>query len=179
MRPALLLVLFLPLQNLMAQYPDVETVGNPNGNVPVSSYTGWANTPSTATFTGTAMVQNSEPSTTSNASGFGNVWFDAVPGTWFEVTLTNVPPCGYYPNITFLMHNFDTTAASNQLILEYSTDNGTSYQQLSYRRLGMHMFQSGLWNVMETEGIVQPAPCSAASYKVRFRQTSSNTKFSN
>lgn len=154
-----------------------ETVGNPASNTVVNTYTGW----STAyTFTGTAQVQNQTPSTNAFASGGGNVFFNNTPGIVFEATGFNfniINDGGVFVRVRFLMHNYDTVNNnSNELVLEYTTNNGLSYQPINYQRLGGSLFASGLWNVMEGSSSI-PLPLGPYTFKVRFRQTSSIKQF--
>lgn len=154
-----------------------ETVGNPTNNIGINTYTGW----STAyTFTGTAQVQNQNPSTNAFASGGGNVFFNNTPGIVFEAAGFNygiVNNGGVYVRVTFLMYNYDTVNNnSNELVLEYTTNNGLSYQQINYQRLGGSMFASGLWNAMEGVSSI-PLPSGSFNFKTRFRQTSSVKQF--
>jgi hypothetical protein len=155
----------------------VETVGNPATTTSVNSYTGWANTPAMLTFSGSAEVQNVLPSTNVYASGGGNIYFNSTPGITFEATWPVAPGiCGGVPMVLFLMYNFDTITNANDLVLEYSYDNGTIYRPISYHRLGGSQFASGQWNVMEGVSLIT-LPCNAPSYKVRFRQGSSSRSF--
>ncbi len=179
MKKFLLLFIFCSL-TLAAynQFVPTETVGNPTAPTSVTSYKGWKNQ-GLLTFSGTAEVQNTQPSDNRLGSGGGNVFFTNAPGTNFEISgfpSTIDKPASIA--IVFGMYNYDTANLS-ELLLEYSTD-GINYRRLKYERYLPQLYPATPWAAMEAgfkntdtgRGSISPK-----DLRFRFTQTSATKQF--
>lgn len=143
-----------------------ENMGTPSGTTSIASNT-FQN--SGFTFTGTADVRNTTVSTGyTGASGGGNVFITSSVGRNFEISGINT--AGYTDlSLSFGQHK-STTASSNELVVEVSSD-GATYTPLSYSRAT----GSGTanWLKINPTGTIP----SAANLRIRFTQTSATPQF--
>lgn len=167
-------VLFCAVQTTAsAQNYPMETVGTPSSSCAVSSYSGWTNN-GVLTFSGNAEVQNINPSNNLSASAGGNVFFTNVIGTAMEISgfsTTSVPQA---LDITFGMFGYNPSNL-NELVLEYSTDGGTTYTPLQYKRLFRNYMPPTPWDVMVSDPL--PGSINFTTFKIRFRQTTNTGQF--
>lgn len=152
-------------------YP-METVGTPSGTYTVSTYAGWANH-GVLSFSGTAQVQNTNPSNNPGASGGGNIFFTNTVGTYLEITGFAPTTAPQSLDITFAMHGYNQ-ANMSELILEYST-NGSTYTPLTYRRLFRNYLPPTPWDIMVSDPL--PGNISFTTLKLRFRQNTNTQQF--
>lgn len=148
-------------------YP-METVGSPASSCIVTNYSGWTNN-GVLTFSGNAEVQNTNPSNNLSASGGGNVFFTNVAGTYLEISGFAAASAPQSLDITFGMYGYNPNNLS-EVVLEYSTDGGTTYTELTYKRLFRNYMPPTPWDVMVSDPL--PGSINFSSFKVRFRQTS-------
>ncbi|HEX6915975.1 MAG TPA: T9SS type A sorting domain-containing protein [Chitinophagaceae bacterium] len=153
-------------------YP-METVGTPSNACLVTAYSGWANN-GVLSFAGSAEVSNVNASNNLSASGGGNVFFTNVPGTTLEINGFAPTSAPQSIDLTFGMYGYNASNLS-ELILEYSTDGGTTYSPLQYKRLFRNYLPPTPWDVMESDPI--PGNVNFANLKIRFRQTTSTQQF--
>jgi hypothetical protein len=153
-------------------YP-METVGSPSSPCLVTNYSGWTNN-GVLSFSGNAEVQNVNPSNNLSASGGGNVYFTNVTGTYMEISGFSTTSTPQSLDITFGMYGYNPSNLS-ELVLEYSTDGGTTYTPLTYKRLFRNYFPPTPWDVMVSDPL--PGSINFASFKVRFRQTTASQQF--
>ena len=154
---------------LTAQTIFNETIGTPGGTTGVGIYTGYSNYP-TLTYTGTADVRTSLPSTGyAGATGSGNVFVTNSVGTNFEISNINTSS---YTSLALTFGHYKTTTASNgsELVVEVSSD-GASYTPLSYTRPTGSGTAS--WLLVSPTGTIP----STSNLRIRFRQTSSSVQF--
>lgn len=158
--------------NAQNSYP-METVGTPSAALIVASYSGWINN-GVLSFSGNAEVQNTNPSNNLSASGGGNVFFTNVTGTYLEISgfAPSTVPQGL--DITFGMYGYNASNLS-ELVLEYSTDGGTTYTPLTYKRLFRNYLPPTPWDVMVSDPL--PGSINFSNFKIRFRQTSATQQF--
>ncbi|MFZ4546512.1 MAG: lamin tail domain-containing protein, partial [Bacteroidales bacterium] len=145
-----------------------ENVGTPLGTTSIGSYTGWQNG-SPVIFSGTADVRLTSPSNTyTGFSAAGNVYFAATIGTNLVISGIN---SSIYTSITMsLGHYKSTTASSNELIIEVSSD-GVTYLPLTYSRpTGSG---TAAWLLVNPTGNIPSTP----NLRIRFRQTSTASQF--
>jgi len=152
-------------------YP-METMGSPVNSCTADNYTGWTNH-GILQFSGTAEVQNMNPSNNLNASGSGNVFFTNTTGTYLQMAGFNPSNSPASMDITFAMYGYNVNNL-NELVLEYST-NGTTYTPLPYKRLFRNYLPPTPWDVMVSDPL--PASVGFTQVKLRFRQTSSTQQF--
>ena len=153
-------------------YP-METVGSPSSACMVNNYFGWTNN-GVLSFTGTAEVQNINPSNNLSASGGGNVFFTNVTGTYFEISGFSPSSAPQSLDITFGMYGYNVSNLS-ELVLEYSNNGGTTYTALGYKRLFRNYLPPTPWDVMVSDPL--PGGINFSNFKIRFRQTSSSQQF--
>lgn len=158
--------------NAQNSYP-METVGTPSSSAAVTAYSGWTNN-GVLTFSGNAEVQNINPSNNLSASGGGNVFFTNVTGTYLDISgfAPTTVPQGL--DITFGMYGYNPVNL-NELVLEYSTDGGTTYTPLTYKRLFRNYLPPTPWDVMVSDPL--PGSINFSNFKIRFRQTSAAQQF--
>ncbi len=152
-------------------YP-METVGSPSYNCLAGSYTGWVNS-GNLTFSGNAAVQNTNPSNNLNASGSGNVYFDNISGTYFQMSGFNPSNAPASMDISFDMFGYNVNNLS-ELVLEYSTD-GITYTPLQYRRMFRNYVAPTPWDIMLSDPL--PSSLGYSNLRVRFRQTTTTQQF--
>lgn len=150
----------------------METVGNPSTSTAIASYAGWTNN-GILTFSGNAEVQNLSPSNNLSASGGGNVFFNNVVGTNFEIRGFNPSSTPTGLDITFDMYGYDP-ANLNQLVLEYSTD-GVTYTPVAYRRMFRNYMPPTPWDIMVSDPL--PGTLNFSALRLRFRQTTATQQF--
>ncbi len=149
----------------MAQTVFNETIGTPAATTAVGTYTGYSNYP-TLTYTGTADVRTSTPSTGyAGATGSGNVFITSTSGINFEISNINTSS---YTSLALTFGHFKTTTASNgsELVIEVSSD-GATYSALTFTRPTGTGTAS--WILASPTGTIP----STSNLRIRFRQTSS------
>lgn len=105
-----------------------ENIGSPSGNTAISLNTFQNTAP--IVFSGTSEVRfTSSSSGYTGASGGGNVFFTSTANSFFEISGINTLSYSSL-NLTFA-HYKATNAASNELIVEVSSD-GLTYVPLIY-----------------------------------------------
>lgn len=169
MKKILLLFILYLVRSIAFAQPSIETVGNPINSISVSKYTGWTNQ-GVLNFTGSAEVQNTQPSNYRGASGEGNIFFSNLPGTYFEMSgfdSTFEQPDNI--EIHFGMYN-SIYSNQNELSLEYST-NGINYSKLNYSG---YSTDSASWAEMLTSISTK---LNLKNLRIRFTQTSATKQF--
>lgn len=139
-----------------------ENMGTPSGNTAIASNT-FQN--ASLTFSGTADVRTSTPSSVyTGSSAGGNVFFTNVIGRDFIISGINT---SLYTNLSLQFgHHKNLTTANNELVVEVSSD-GSNYTSLSYSRpTGSG---TATWLLISPTGSIP----STANLRIRFRQTSS------
>ena len=122
-----------------------------------------------ATFTGTADIRNTNPSSGyTGASGLANVFFTNTVGKYLLIEGIN---SSSYSNISMsLGHHKNTNAGNNELSIEVSSD-GTNWNSLTYSRpTGTG---TAVWLLITPSGTI-PA---AQNLRIRFTQTSTGPQF--
>lgn len=143
-----------------------ENMGAPSGTTSIATNT-FQN--SGLTFTGTADVRTTVPSTTyAGASGGGDVYIAPTTGNRFEIS--GVITTGYSDLALSFGHHKDSTTANNELVVEVSSD-GSAYTPLTYSRATGT--GTNAWLLVTPTGSIP----SAANLRIRFRQTSTTTQF--
>ncbi|NNV54943.1 autotransporter outer membrane beta-barrel domain-containing protein, partial [Limnovirga soli] len=124
---------------------------------------------SSLTFTGTADVRNTTPSTGyTGSSGNGNIFITNTSGINFQIAGVNT---SNYTSLALSFGEFkSTTAGNNELVVEVSSD-GTNYTALTYSRTT----GSGTanWILVSPTGSIP----STGNLRIRFRQTSTTTQW--
>ena len=145
-----------------------EDVGSPSATTPVATYTGWQNS-SPIVFSGSADVRITTPSTGySGASGSGNVFITNTIG--IQLTISGINTTAYTGLSLSLGHFKSTTASSNELVIEVSSD-GVTFTPLTYSRpTGTG---TAVWTLINPTGSIPSTP----NLVIRFRQTSTTPQF--
>lgn len=121
------------------------------------------------TFTGTADVRNTTPSSGyTGASAGGNVFVTNSDGKFFEISDINT--AGYSDLALSFGHHKSTTAGNNELVVEVSSD-GSSYSPLQYSRATGS--GTATWTMINPTGVIPSTP----NLHIRFRQSSNDTQF--
>lgn len=146
-----------------------ENMGNPTTTTAIADNT-FQNT-SPISYSGTADVRNSTASTGySGATGGGNVFFTGIAGRFLLIEGINTSTYNTSDIQLSFGHNKNTTASSNELLVEVST-NGTDFTPLTYTRAS----GTGTSNwalVTITSGIP-----STTNLRIRFTQTITTAQF--
>ena len=143
-----------------------ENMGVPSGTTSIATNT-FQNTG--LTFTGTADVRTTVPSTTyAGASGGGDVYMAPTTGNRFEIS--GIITTGYSDLALSFGQYKDSTTANNELVVEVSSD-GSAYTSLIYSRATGT--GTNTWLLVTPTGSIP----SAANLRIRFRQTSTTTQF--
>jgi hypothetical protein len=153
-------------------YP-METVGTPASACIVNTYSGWTNN-GVLNFSGTAEVQNINPSNNMSSSGGGNVFFTNTIGTHLEISGFSTASAPQSLDISFDMYGYNA-ANLGELLLEYSTDGGTTYTDLAYKRLFRNYLPPTPWDVMVSDPL--PGSINLNNFKIRFKQTTATQQF--
>lgn len=120
-------------------------------------------------FAGTGDVRaNQNSSGYVGASGGGNVFINTTTNLFFEISGINT--ANYSGLALSLGHYKSTTASSNELAIEVSSD-GTTYSPLTYSRPSGS--GTATWLLINPTGNIP----SAANLRIRFRQTATNVQF--
>ena len=167
------LAIFLLLLRSFVAYSQTpiftENCGTPTATTLITAYAGWQNN-STLTFSGTADVRTTSPSTGyTGASGNGNVFITNTVGR--NLTISNINTLNYI-NLTLSVGVFKSTAASNgsELKIEVSTDDIT-YTALTYALpTGTG---TAIWRLVTPTGTIP----STSNLRIRFRNTSTTPQF--
>ena len=168
----LLAMIFITVA-VQSQSPHFEDVGNPTTTTSVNTYTGWSD--QTSSYTGTAEVQNVNPSNYNYASGLGNIVFTNTVGTYFQIS--GMPNIGsVYTSITFGLHGYDTSNPTilNELELMASIDSGFTWIALPYHRMFEGFWSPKPWDIF-TATLGQVNNTSRLIF--RFNQTTSTKPF--
>jgi hypothetical protein len=146
-----------------------ENMGNPTTTTAIADNT-FQNT-SPISYSGTADVRNSTASTGySGATGGGNVFFTGITGRFLLIEGINTSTYNTSDIQLSFGHHKSTTASSNELLVEVST-NGTDFTPLTYTRAS----GTGTSNwalVTITSGIP-----STTNLRIRFTQTITTAQF--
>jgi hypothetical protein len=144
-----------------------ENMGTPSGNTIIASNT-FQNS-GTLSFTGTGDARTSSPSSGyTGASGGGNVLINNTSGLFFEISGINT---ANYTSLALSLGQYkSTTASSNELAIEVSTD-GTTYSPLTYSRPSGS--GTAVWAMVNPTGTIP----SSTNLRIRFRQTSTSPQF--
>lgn len=143
-----------------------ENMGTPTSTVTIASHT-FQNTG--YTFTGTGDVRNTLPSSGyAGASGSGNVFL--TTGTTIFYQISGINTSAHTGLSLSLGHYKSSTASSNELVIETSTD-GVSYTPLTYTRPTGSGTVS--WLRITPTGTIPSTP----NLRIRFRQTSTTAQF--
>lgn len=102
------------------------------------------------------------------ASGGGNVFINTTTNLFFEISGINT--ANYTGLALSLGHYKSTTASSNELAIEVSSD-GITYSPLTYSRSSGS--GTAVWALINPAGNIP----SAANLRIRFRQTATNVQF--
>lgn len=143
-----------------------ENMGTPTATTPIVTH---AFQNSGYTFTGTGDVRNTQPSIGyAGASGSGNVFLATGSTIFYQISGINTS--GHSGLSLSVGHYKATTASSNELVIETSTD-GTTYTPLTYTR----PTGSGTttWLKVTPTGTIPSTP----NLRIRFRQTSTSAQF--
>ncbi len=147
-----------------------EDMGTPAAPTSVTTYDGWQNN-GILTFTGTGEVRSTEASSGyAGASGGGNVYLTASPGTNFEISGVNTSSRSSM-QLTFGVFKSKIAATGSDLLLEVSAD-GTNYSPLSFNALPVGD-GTAHWYQRNTVGSIP----STSNLRVRFAQTGSTTAY--
>ncbi len=145
MKNAFLFILICVCKSALSQGvpPPLETIGNPSVSSSVNSYNGWTNQ-GVLHYTGSAEVQNLNPSNTLSSSGGGNVFFTNTLGIFLQ--LDKFPTVTNNPNVVtlgFMMFGYDILQPNNlnELNVFASADSGITWTSLSYYRF-FHLLPS-------------------------------------
>lgn len=163
------MLLMLTGVNVLAQTIYSENMGTPTATTAIASNV-FQNT-SPIVYTGTADVRATTVSTGyTGASGSGNVFFTNTAGKDFLIEGINTSAY----NTSTLQLSFgqykSTTAASNELTVEVSTD-GTTFSPLTYTR------PTGTGTTNWTLITITSGIPSATNLRIRFTQTSTAAQF--
>lgn len=143
-----------------------ENMGTPSGTTTIAANNFQNITP--ITFSGTADVRMTTPSTYTGASGNGNIFITNTIGRYFEISGINTTN---YNNISMSFGHFKSINASDgtELKIEVSTD-GINYNTLTFtpRATG-----SGTSNWLILNAIGQIPSCN--NLRIKFTQTSSTS----
>jgi hypothetical protein len=144
-----------------------ENMGSPSGTVAIASHT--FQNDATLSYSGTADVRNTTPSTGyTGSSGGGNIFITNTTGR--EFVIGGINTSGYSGLTLSFGHHKSTLASSNELVVEVST-NGTTYTPLSYTRpTGSG---TAAWMLVTPTGTIPSTP----NLRIRFRQTSATPQF--
>jgi hypothetical protein len=141
-----------------------ENMGTPGGTATIAAnnFQNITNPP-VITFTGTADVRNTTPSSTyTGASGGGNVFFTTSARTFIISNLNT----SAFSNIILSFGQYKpNNTANNELVAEYSTD-GTNFTNIAYTRTTGNGTTN--WTLVTATGTVP----SSANLILRFRNTS-------
>jgi len=149
-----------------------ENVGTPVGTTLISlPYTGWQNY-GVLTYAGTADVRTSTASTGyTGVSGSGNVFLTNIVGK--DVIIGGINSSGYSSlTLTFGIYKSTTTSTGADLVIEYSTNGGTSYTTLTTPTL-----PSGVGTAAWTLQSISTGIPASTTLSIRFRQNGTVTQY--
>ncbi|MBB6371178.1 T9SS type A sorting domain-containing protein [Chryseobacterium shigense] len=146
-----------------------ENFGNPSATTVVSSYTGYENA-SPITYTGTADVRTSTPSTGyTGASGNGCVFIGAIAPDR-SIIISGINTLNY-TNIALSFGQWKSLdAASNQMTVEVSGD-GSAWTQLTYSRPSGS--GTSIWTLINTSGSIP----SVSNLRIKFTNVVGNAGY--
>ena len=163
------MLLMLTGVNMLAQTIYSENMGTPSATTPIATNV-FQNT-SPIVYSGTADVRGTTASSGyTGATGGGNVFFTNTAGKDFLIEGINTLA---YNTATLQLsfgHYKSTTAASNELTVEVSTD-GTTFTPLTYTR------PTGTGTTNWTLITITSGIPSATNLRIRFTQTSTASQF--
>jgi hypothetical protein len=179
-----LIIVSLTSNRVSAQAAYVaETFDNSGNLTPVSGFGGYSNT--VLNYSGTAVISNSINSNSVYfpTSGINNVYFPNTVGTSFIIAnipyaVSNGSGNSFFNGIYFLLHNYDLNNL-NELLLEFSTDEGASFSPLPYEKYGLTFLYNppGPWCLMTSGFPFLTMPPANNRITLRFTQTSSSKSF--
>lgn len=160
-------VILCSFKSLAYSQPPTETVGNPTDSALVSMYKGWTNQ-GVLTFSGTAQVQNIQPSNYQSASRGGNVFFTNTSGTYLEISGFPSDSIDRF-EMAFGIYNSDT-ANSNSFLIEYSKD-GINY--FPFPDSNSSNYPASAWT---RKFVSLDSHLNPKDLRLRFTQTSATTQ---
>ncbi len=146
-----------------------EDIGNVTATTAINDYTDWENGAPVA-FTGDADVRSTSSSSGyTDASGLANVYISNSINKYFLIEGIDV--IGYNDIYLSLGHYKSTTASSNELKIEVSSD-GTNWTELTYSRATGT--GTANWILINPTGTI---PSNVENLRLRFTQTSATPQF--
>lgn len=145
------------------------STGNTTLFIPVNTYTGYQHY-NILTYTGTASIRNTLPSTVyAGSSGLANVFITNTPGT--QITIGNINTL-CYTNVLLSVgiQKNRNVSNGNELVIEYSED-GITYIPMPFT-LPTGNNTSGWRSIILSDFLP-----SVSNLRIRFRQTGTLTQF--
>ncbi len=168
----LLVTLFaLSAHSAFGQTTYKETMGTVPGTTAIASHTGWTYY-GILNYSGSADVRATTQSNVtdySQASGGANVFFTNIVGREFTIAGINTNTFTNFDKISFGMYKSTTVSNGSELILEYTTDNGSSWTAFTKPTLPTGS-GTAKWYYITTSAVIFPTDTNLT---IRFRQTSS------
>ncbi len=149
----------------------IETMGNVSGTTLIPAHTGWTYN-NVLNYSGSGDVRNTSPSSGyTQASGGANVFLTNTVGKDFIISGINTETFLNLNKISFGVLKSTIASNGSELILEYSTNMGSTWTQITKPAFPTGS-GTGVWRYVSTDTVTFP---TVTNLSIRFRQNGTGT----